>query len=206
MMHQVMVMSLFRGVFFTSLLTFSLMVYVKDSHAEKPQTEQAWNIDRLMVLLAETKTGHAAFVERKSIAMLDQPVESSGELFYTAPHYLEKRTLKPKAESMLLDKDKLIVEQRGKKHTLSLQSYPEVAAFIDSIRGTLAGDKKALQRSYKLSLEGNEKDWQLVLLPLENKMQKIVEAINIHGSGNQLQTILIEQADGDSSLMTITPL
>jgi hypothetical protein len=159
-----------------------------------------------MQSLATNKSGHASFIEKKTIAILDKPVESSGELFYTAPDRLEKRTLKPKAESMVLDKDKLIVEQRGRKHVLSLQSYPEIAAFIDSIRGTLAGDRKALERSYKLSMAGTQRDWDLSLLPLEDKMKKVVTSINISGAGNMLETIEINQADGDSSVMIITPL
>jgi hypothetical protein len=163
-------------------------------------------LDQLMQSLAATRTGHASFVEKKFIAILDKPVESSGELFYTAPDRLEKRTLQPKAESMVLDKDKLIVEQRGKKHVLSLQSYPEIAAFIDSIRGTLAGDRKALERSYKLDMAGTQQNWSLSLLPLADKMKKVVTSIDINGSGNTLETIKIKQADGDSSLMTITPL
>jgi hypothetical protein len=81
-----------------------------------------------------------------------------------------------------------------------------VAAFIDSIRGTLAGDKKALERVYKLALEGDESNWHLTLSPLENKMKKIVESINISGAGSQLQSIVIQQADGDSSHMTIAPI
>lgn len=168
--------------------------------------ENSWGIEQLMQSLATTRSGHASFVEKKSIAILDKPVESSGELFYSAPDRLEKRTLKPKAESMLLDKDKLTIEQRGKKHVLSLQSYPEIAAFIDSIRGTLAGDRKALERTYQLSMEGNEQSWNLTLLPVQDKMKKVVAKINIAGSGNTLRTIDIKQTDGDSSLMTITPL
>lgn len=170
------------------------------------RAEGDWDIDRLMQSLASSRSGSASFVEKKTIAMLDKPVESSGELFYTAPDRLEKRTLKPKSESMLLDKDKLIVEQRGKKHTLSLANYPEVDAFIDSIRGTLAGDRKALERSYKLSLDGDEQNWNLSLLPIEDKMKKVVAKINIAGAGNILHSIEIKQADGDRSLMTITPL
>lgn len=170
------------------------------------RAESNWTIEQLMQALAANTSGHASFIEKKSIAMLDKPVESSGELFYTAPDRLEKRTLKPKPESMLLDKDKMIVEQRGKKRTLQLQNYPEVAAFIDSIRGTLAGDRKALERAYQLSLTGDEKNWNLTLLPIEDKMKKIVAKISIAGSGNLLQTIDILQADGDSSQMIITPI
>lgn len=170
------------------------------------RAESNWNIDQLMQVLANVPYGHASFVEKKTIAMLEKPVESSGELFYSAPDRLEKRTLKPKAENMLLDKDKLIVEQRGKKRILTLQNYPEIAAFIDSIRGTLAGDRKALERTYQLSLEGNAQNWSLTLLPIEDKMKKIVAKISIAGTGDALQTIDILQADGDSSRMTITPL
>jgi hypothetical protein len=183
------------------LFVCSLWVFSLPSHAEA-----TWDLDQLMQSLATTQTGHASFIEKKFIAILDKPVESSGELFYTAPDRLEKRTLQPKAESMVLDKDKLIVEQRGKKHVLSLQSYPEIAAFIDSIRGTLAGDRKALERSYKLDMAGTQQNWSLSLLPLADKMKKVVTSIDINGSGNTLETIKIKQADGDSSLMTITPL
>lgn len=189
-----------------SLLLLSMLLTVPISYAEQSVHDSGWGIDQLMQTLAVTRTGHASFVEKKSIAMLDRPVESSGELFYSAPDRLEKRTLKPKVESMLLDKDRLTVEQRGKKRALSLQSYPELAAFIDSIRGTLAGDRKALERTYKLSVEGDEQSWNLVLLPAEDKMKKVVAKISIAGSGNALRTIEIKQADGDSSLMTITPL
>jgi hypothetical protein len=165
-----------------------------------------WDIDQLMHTLAQTRSGHASFIEKKSIAILEKPVESSGELFYIAPDRLEKRTLKPKAESMLLDHGTLTIEQKGKKHVLQLQSYPEIAAFIDSIRGTLAGDRKALERTYKLDLEGDEQNWMLTLLPLDAKMKKVVERIRITGGRNELRNIEINQADGDSSLMTIVQL
>lgn len=181
-------------------LLISLMFWMSLAHADD------WNLDQLMHTLAQTRSGHAAFVEKKSIAILDKPVESSGELFYAAPDRLEKRTLKPKPESMLLDRGTLTIEQKGKKHVLQLQSYPEIAAFIDSIRGTLAGDRSALERAYQLNFEGGEQSWTLALQPIDPKMKKVVEKIRIAGAGNELRSIEIKQADGDSSVMTITPL
>jgi len=165
-----------------------------------------WDIDRLMRDLAQTRSGRASFVEKKSIAMLDKPVESSGELFYTAPDHLEKRTLKPKAESMTVDADTLIIERGRQKHRLQLQDYPELAAFIDSIRGTLAGDRKALERNYRLSLDGTVERWTLQLLPLDEKMQAVVKRIRIAGVRDAVRSIEIIQADGDSSLMLVEKL
>jgi outer membrane lipoprotein-sorting protein len=174
--------------------------------AQATEVEAGWNIDQLMQTLAQNRNGHARFVEKKSIAMLNQPVESSGELFYTAPDHLEKRTLKPKLESMILDGGTLTLERGKQKHRLQLQDYPEIAAFVDSIRGTLAGDGKALQQTYQLSLQGDAQDWTLLLLPIDAKTKKIVQSIRINGVNGDLRTIQIAQADGDSSVMTIEKL
>ena len=165
-----------------------------------------WDIDQLLRALAQIRTDHSSFVEKKFIAMLDKPVESSGELFYTAPDRLEKRTLKPKPESMILDRDTLVIERRRQVHRLQTQDHPELAAFIDSIRGTLAGERKALERNYRLSLDGTAERWTLQLLPLDERMQAVVKRIRIAGIRDAVRSIEITQADGDSSLMLIEKL
>jgi outer membrane lipoprotein-sorting protein len=157
----------------------------------------------LMETLAQAKSGRATFVETKRIAMLDKPVESSGELLFTAPDRLEKRTLKPKPESMVVNGGEMLVERGSRKYQVQLQAYPQLAAFIDSIRGTLAGDRKALERSYQLSLDGTAESWSLQLLPLDKKMQEVVKRIRIAGARDQVKSVEIVQADGDSSLMVI---
>ena len=181
-------------------VALALMLAPVISHAAE------WDIDQLMRGLAQIHSDHASFVEKKFIAMLDKPVESSGELFYTAPDHLEKRTIKPKPESMILDHGTLVIERGRQKHGLQSQDYPELAAFIDSIRGTLAGDRKALERNYRLSLDGTIEHWTLQLLPVDEKMQAVVKRIRIAGVRDAVRSIEITQADGDSSLMLIEKL
>ena len=178
----------------------ALMVWPVTSHATD------WDIDQLMHGLAQTRSSHARFVETKTIAMLDEPVESSGELFYSAPDRFEKRTLKPRRETLLVDGDTLVIERGRKKHRLQLQDYPELAAFIDSIRGTLAGDRRALERNYQLGLDGNAARWTLQLLPTTKKMQAVVKHIRIAGARNEVSSIEVTQTDGDSSLMRVENL
>jgi outer membrane lipoprotein-sorting protein len=153
--------------------------------------------------LALTRSGHATFVEKKNLALLDQPVTSSGELLYTAPDHLEKRTIKPKVENMLVDGNNLVIERGKKTYHLQLSDYPELTAFIDSIRGTLAGDRKALERTYQLSLEGNAANWTLQLIPNNARMQQVISRIRIIGAGDEVRSIDITQTDGDSSHMQI---
>ncbi|MDO8386051.1 MAG: LolA-related protein [Polaromonas sp.] len=166
----------------------------------------AWDITQLMQGLAQNKSGRASFVEKKYIALLDKPVESSGELLYTAPDRLEKRTFKPRPESMLIESGTLTVERNKRRMTLRLQDYPELVAFTESIRGTLAGDVAALRRVYNLELEGSEERWTLILRPVETKMLDVVQRIRIGGSRAEVKTIEIEQTDKDRSVMVIAPL
>jgi outer membrane lipoprotein-sorting protein len=165
-----------------------------------------FTIGQLMQTLEKAKPSHATFIETKHIALLDQPVVSSGELFFTAPDHLEKRTLLPKPESLIVDGNKILIERGSKTYYFTLQNMPELGAFINSIRGTLAGDLNALKRSFQLSLEGNAKQWTLQLAPTNEKMQKILQHIKIAGLNNQVHSIEIFQADGDSSLMAIKPM
>jgi hypothetical protein len=173
-----------------------------------PLTSRAaeWDIDQLMRGLAQIRGDRATFVEKKFIAILDKPVESSGELIYTAPDRLEKRTLKPKPETMVVEQGILVIERGRQKHRLQLQDYPELAAFIDSIRSTLAGDRKALERNYRLTLEGTVERWALQLSPVNEKMRGVVKGIRIAGMRETVRSIEITQADGDSSLMLIEKL
>jgi outer membrane lipoprotein-sorting protein len=170
-----------------------------------PSGAATFGVDQLMSTLAQRKSGRVLFTETKYMAIVDKPVQSTGELLFTAPDHLEKRTLSPKAENMVLDGDMLTVERDGKRYTMPLQNYPELAAFIESIRGTLAGNRQTLERYYKLGLEGRASRWTLTLTPADSRMAAVISQVRIDGSQDALDRVEIRQADGDRSVMKIRP-
>ena len=169
-------------------------------------TAPEWGVKELMQSLAQVKSANGKFVERKYLSILSQPLEFSGTLNYTAPSRLEKNTLLPKPESLVLDQDKVTLENKAKnqRRILSLQDYPVIRAFVESIRATLAGDLPTLNRFYKVTLDGNTNQWRLLLKPSEVSMQAVVSEIRISGSRNWVGTIEIIEPEGDRSVMTIT--
>lgn len=191
-------MSLVRGVLGCALLACA-GVAAAAAAAE-------WDVAALMQALARQQGGRVAFVERKHLAVLDRPVESSGELVYRPPARLEKRTLRPQPEVLILDGDELSI-QRGKQTLRAhLRQYPEAGALVDSIRGTLAGDLGALQRRYRLVLHGTEQRWQLTLLPSDPALAAVVLRIQVAGRRERIEAIETTMADGDRSVLTITPI
>jgi hypothetical protein len=166
----------------------------------------AFDVGQLMDGLASQRGGKAKFVEKKYISLLDKPVISTGEMSYNAPDRLEKRTLTPRPETLQLDKDLLSIERDKQKFTINLGNQPEALAFIDSIRGTLTGNRAALEKNYLLQLGGNEDKWVLTLLPSDQKISALVLRIVVSGSKSQIRSIEYLQADGDRSVMTLEPI
>ncbi|MBR8180586.1 outer membrane lipoprotein carrier protein LolA [Burkholderia ambifaria] len=174
--------------------------------AQAADTGSAWTLDRLMSTLAQHKSGRATFTETKTLSIAAQPLESSGELVFVAPDHLEKHTLSPKPEHLVVDGDMLTVERNNRKFTLALARYPELGAFIDSIRATLAGNRYALEQVYKVALAGHGDDWTLTLTPLDSRMLKVISTITLDGTRDVLRSVAIRQADGDHSTMHLQPV
>lgn len=162
-------------------------------------------LDQVMGLLATRKHGRVEFVEQQFLHILSHPIESSGELRYEAPDRLEKRTLKPRAETLILSGGTLSVERAHSRRVMDLNAYPQVLPFVESIRATLAGDRSALEKLFHVEFSGNVARWTLTLVPLDSNVKHSVTQVRIDGMRDQLLKVEIRQPDGDRSLMTLRP-
>jgi hypothetical protein len=137
--------------------------------------------------------------------VLNKPLETSGTLSFQAPGHLEKHTLVPKVENLVLDQGVLTIENESRniRRTLVLQEYPAVWAFVESIRSTLAGDLPTLERFYQIELEGDATKWRMQLLPLEQKTRAVVRQIVITGRGNHVTGIETFESNADHSMMKV---
>ena len=165
-----------------------------------------FTLDQLMAGLAANTGGRVKFVEKRYLALLDRPLVSTGEMAYTPPDRLEKRTLTPKPETLILDRDRVRVERDRRSYSVSLASRPEALAFVDSVRGTLAGDRAALEKNYRLQLEGDEHAWLLTLTPTAPAVAELLRSIRVSGSGGQIHAIAYLLRDGDRSELSIEPI
>jgi len=171
-----------------------------------PAWAAEWGVADLMASLAEVRSDRARFVEKGFVSLLKEPVESSGTLSYERPDKVEKRTEKPRPESLRVEGDKLTLTQAdGTVRSVSLSSMPEIEAYVESIRATLAGDLPALRHFYNVALEGVRDGWTLQLTPLGPDVREMVRLILIAGRENRIGEVTVYQTDGDRSVMTITP-
>ena len=182
---------------------FLTLITAAPAWAEEPAAQ--WGVTSLMQQLSAIKHSQARFVERKYLKVLKEPLELSGTLTYERPGYLQKRTLKPKPETLTVADDKLTLENPGRKEhrVLKLQDYPALWGFVDSIRATLGGDIKALERFYRVELEGQPANWRLFLVPRERTMKEVISLVRIDGHHARIDTVEVQEARGDRSVMKI---
>ncbi|PGH56927.1 acyltransferase [Azospirillum palustre] len=190
-----------RRPILAALATLLLAGAATPSPAAEP-----WGLEDLFARLKQVGSSSARFTETREVGLLTAPLESSGTLTYRRPDFLEKRTLRPQAEILRLDGDRLTLTQAdGASRTLSVSSMPEIQTYVESIRSTLRGDVPTVMRFYEVVLEGTLQDWRMQLTPRAEEARRIVQRIDIAGRDASIRRIELLQADGDRSIMTIQP-
>ena len=157
----------------------------------------------LLRLLAERRHDHVTFTEVQQLAILDRPLHSSGELLYDAPDRLEKRTLEPRREDLLLEHGMLSIERDHHRRSVALRDFPQAVPLVESLRATLAGDRAALARYFTVQFSGTLARWTLELTPTDATVERSVQHIVITGETDRIRTVQIRQSDGDTSTLTI---
>jgi hypothetical protein len=185
----------------------SLAVLIPTTAASATEAGDAdWTLATLMASLRQVRSASALFTEHKYVQMLTQPLEASGTLTYVAPNRLEKITGAPATESILLQDDELSgTRSNGDRYSVSLSDHPDIAAMVEGVRSTLAGDLPTLQRYYTVASAGTRAGWQLMLTPKDKDVRAKVDLIRIVGAGAALREIDVLEADGDHSEMFVAP-
>jgi outer membrane lipoprotein-sorting protein len=178
---------------------FALIVGVASS---MPALAQSLTLEALMQELARGSESSVTYRETKHSALLKTPLETTGELRYRRPAFLERRVKTPQEERYTIDGDTLTIERKrdGQSRTVGLQSQPVLWALVEGIRATLRGDAATLQRFYRLELEGDVAAWTLHLLPSGTDMAEFVRVVRINGGKGRLRGMEIVEASGDRTV------
>jgi hypothetical protein len=165
----------------------------------------AWDLEQLMRELSQREHARAGFVETRYMRLLSQPLTRRGTLVYAPPDRLEKRTVAPIEEVLIVDGDRVSVEiaARGIRRSLSLRQQPALWGFVESLRATLRGDLEALRRFYSIGLDGDSGKWRMSLTPTEPRMAALIREIRIGGGDGSVRSVDIVDARGDRSQMQI---
>ena len=192
----------------TGALVVAVIVAMAAVAAVVPGAANAASFDlaQLTELLARVRSGDATFVEKRRVDMLDRTLESSGRLSFQAPDTFVRETLKPRHEKLEVVGNRLTMSLGERSRTLELDASPEAAVIVEAIRGTLTGNRDALERQFESSVSGDAAAWTLDLAPRDLRLRGQVASVRVLGRGPAVREVQVLLADGDRSTMTIEPL
>ena len=170
------------------------------------RAQDGFTLVQLMQALAQVKAGEGTFVERRTVQMLERTLESSGRIAFEAPDTFLRETIKPRRESVKVVGNNVTMSQGTRSRTVSLDASPEASLIFEAIRGTLTGNREALEKHFKPSVTGSAERWSLELVPREVLLRELVVSIRMSGARALVREVLVVMADGDRSVMTIEPV
>lgn len=163
----------------------------------------AFDLPELARLMAQVKSGEAVFTEKRSVAMLERTLESSGRLTFSAPDTFVRETLKPRPEKVSVVGNQLALTSNNRTRTYRLDAVPEAAVMVEAIRGTLTGNRQAIERNFNATVSGQAQRWTMELVPIEQQVRDLVRSVVITGQQSWVREVTVVMADGDRSVMII---
>ncbi len=196
-----------RGPARASCLTlcFALCFALTSAPPAHAQAEP-FTLAELTRLLAQVKAGDATFTEKRAVAVLDRTLESTGRLSFAAPDTFVRETLKPRQEKLAVVGNTVTLSQGTRTRTVALDSVPEAAVIVEAVRGTLTGNRDALERHFSTRVSGSAPRWALELTPLDVRLRGQVASVRVAGTQGVVREVTVALADGDRSVMTIEPV
>ncbi len=157
-----------------------------------------------MQALSAVPAADGKFTERKYLSLLDQPLILRGRVRYRAPDYVEKVYDDPNSERYEVSGDNLTIAfPDGRRRYLSIDRHPVLRAFVESYRGTLAGDRETLNRYFDIALSGAMDAWELRLTPRLPALAQILSAVIMRGREGRVLSVETLEVNGDRSVMTL---
>ena len=169
------------------------------------RAEAPFDLAQLMRTLAQVKAGEATFTEKRSVAMLERTLESSGRLSFEAPDSFTRETLKPRRDRVSVVGNTVTMSQGSRSRTVALDAVPEAAVIMEAIRGTLTGNRVGLEKNFSTTVSGNAQRWVLDLVPRDWRLREQVTSVRVSGQQAVLREVVVAMADGDRSVMSIEP-
>lgn len=182
----------------STFMTSGIRAGLLTLHLILPTLAQAFDLDALAEIIAESDTVEMYFVESRTSGLLQAPLKLNGRMRIVDGSILVMEIHGPFVETRTLSVRRIEIRRPdGFRRSFSLHRAPELAALREALTGLLSGDPLALTENFHTRLSGNVAGWCLVLEPRDPVWAERLTRLTIRGRGGKLASYRVELADGD---------
>jgi len=154
----------------------------------------------LLSRMASTRGVVAEFHERKEITLLDQPLESTGTVYFAPPDRFTRLTRSPAVTRLVLAGTSMHFQDATGASEVDLATNPVARQFAENMVALWSGDRTRLEKLYKLDFRAEQAHWELVLVPRDATLARFVERLAMRGDGAEMRELELVETDGDRTL------
>lgn len=167
--------------------------------------ESAITVEALSRIVTGMPDHQATFQEERRHLLLKDPIRLHGTLRFRAPDRLEKHTLAPHREDLVVDGDWVTVSlpDRDMNARLKITDDPVLYGLLFSLRALLNGDVAALEQQFFVEAWGDGAAWTIRLRPRAGALADRIQTVRMAGSAGWIAKIEMWETTGDYLRMTI---
>jgi hypothetical protein len=163
----------------------------------RAEGDAAPTLDAVMAHFAASRGVVAVFREEKSLPLLAEPLRSEGVLYYAPPGRMVRFTHSPERTSLLLDGQRLRMEDSLGVEEIDLSAHEDARQFVDQLLVLFAGDLPALRRRYEIDFSWQRGTWSLRLAPKSLRVRGAIQEIALEGRDRALREMVVHGSAGE---------
>jgi outer membrane lipoprotein-sorting protein len=180
------------------LAVLAVSLPAADAGAGQPAPgAQPASLEALMAGMAGTSGVVARFREVKQLALLSEPLESSGTLTFVPPDRLARVTNEPGATRLVIDGDRFSFRDATGSEAIDLSTNPIAREIVSNFIVLWSGDLAELDRRYEPHFTSDAEGWRLELIPRDARLREFVERVTLSGRGRAIERMEMIEAGGD---------
>jgi outer membrane lipoprotein-sorting protein len=158
---------------------------------------------RLLARFSSIPGLSARFREEKHIALLIRPIVSQGSVYFAAPKRFARHVDQPEKSRLVIDQSELRIVDASGKHSISLESQPILRIIVGTFVQVLSGDRRALERSYRIAFKGTATgEWSMTLNPKKEVLSRVLKEVRVQGREAIVERLEIRETNGDRTVTT----
>ena len=178
-----------------------LVLSAGTSHAQKiPAATTSLDLTAVLENFAKSGVVRAKFKEARYISLLSEPIETEGVRYFAPPDRLVRDTTRPGRSRVVVHGGRVAFWDETGTREFDLRASDVAQALVTDIMVLLRGDRSGLQERHEISFQSEGPSWELHLTPLHEEVRLIIEWIRFAGTGTVLDSMKIQQANGDSTV------
>ena len=154
-------------------------------------------LETLMHHMATTSGVRAEFHEVKEIALLEQPLESDGTLYFIPPSRMARITRAPGATTLLIDGSRMSYRDMAGGSSVDLSSNRVARTIVENFVVLFNGDLRALRARYNVGFDADGPRWDMRLVPKGPPVSQLIASIELNGDGPALKQMVLVEKEGD---------